>query len=359
MSRNSHFSLDWQLIVPVVVLAVLSLSTLLSLNFVFFKNQLIYFIFSFLVFLFFSQSQLKVLKLYSFPIYIFSFIVLLIVLFIGFESRGATRWITIFGIQIQFSEILKPFLAITFSSFLSQKGISFKTFFLTFCFFMPLGLLIYLQPDLGSMLLYALVIIFVLLAYGFPFIWFGAGVAIFSVIFPFVWHFLREYQRQRVLTFLNPTKDPLGVSYNVIQSIIAIGSGMVFGKGISEGTQSGLRFLPERHTDFIFATISESLGFIGSSLILLTFVFLLYRIYLIFNNSHDSFSKTFALCAFFLILIQMFVNVGMNIGILPIVGITLPFVSYGGSSLLSNFILLGFLSSIQKDIKRESTLEIR
>jgi rod shape determining protein RodA len=127
---------------------------------------------------------------------------------------------------------------------------------------------------------------------------------------------------------------------------------------LGQGTQSGLRFLPERHTDFIFATISEQLGFIGGALILIAFAFLLYRVFVIYENSYDSFSKIFAGVSFFLILIQFFVNVGMNIGLLPVVGVTLPFVSYGGSSLLSSFILLGLLSSIEKSEKDE-VLEIR
>jgi rod shape determining protein RodA len=173
-----------------------------------------------------------------------------------------------------------------------------------------------------------------------------------------VWKFLHEYQRQRILTFLDPGKDPLGTSYNVIQSVIAVGSGMLMGRGLGQGTQSGLRFLPERHTDFIFATISEQLGFIGTLIMLVCFAFILYKIYTIFRNSDDKLAKILAAIIFFTFLIQIFVNIGMNIGILPIVGVTLPFVSYGGSSLLSNFIFLGFLSAINKG-RREEILEIR
>ncbi|MGA2968151.1 MAG: FtsW/RodA/SpoVE family cell cycle protein, partial [Candidatus Levyibacteriota bacterium] len=177
-------------------------------------------------------------------------------------------------------------------------------------------------------------------------------------VFPLVWRLLHEYQRQRILTFLDPGKDPLGTSYNVIQSVIAVGSGMLMGRGLGQGTQSGLRFLPERHTDFIFATISEQLGFIGVLIVLICFACILYKIYIIFINSDDKFSKVFAAIIFFSFLIQIFVNIAMNIGILPIVGVTLPFVSYGGSSLLSNFIFLGFLAAINKG-HRQEILEIK
>ena len=224
---------------------------------------------------------------------------------------------------------------------------------------MPIGFLIYLQPDLGNALLYAGVILLTLIAFGFPIIWFFGGLLMSSFMTPVIWFLLHDYQKQRLLTFINPSKDPLGTSYNAIQSIIAVGSGMIFGKGLNEGTQSMLRFLPERHTDFIFAALSESFGFIGSLIVVICFIFLLKRIYSIFSSLEDPFCKTFILAAFFLILIQMFVNIGMNIGIIPIVGITLPFVSYGGSSLLSNFILLGLITSVQNEMRREETLEIR
>jgi rod shape determining protein RodA len=170
---------------------------------------------------------------------------------------------------------------------------------------------------------------------------------------------LHDYQKQRILTFLNPGSDPLGTSYNVIQSVIAVGSGMFAGRGLGQGTQSGLRFLPERNTDFIFATISEQLGIVGSVIVLICFILIIYRIYIIFQKSDDKFCKIFAAIVFFSFLIQLFVNIGMNTGILPIVGVTLPFISSGGSSLLSNFIFLGFLSAISRSSKANDVLEIR
>ena len=195
--------------------------------------------------------------------------------------------------------------------------------------------------------------------FGFPLRYFLASLLLMTFSFPIFWKFLREYQKQRILTFFHLRVDPLGTSYNAIQSVIAVGSGMLIGRGLGQGTQSTLRFLPERHTDFIFATLSEGLGFIGSLVILVAFGFLFYRIFLIYKNSDSVFSKIFAQAAFSLFLIQFFLNIGMNIGIMPIVGVSLPFVSYGGSSLLSSFILLGFLSSMSKGNNLKEVLEIR
>lgn len=359
MNRNGVFSIDWGIFIPVIVLVVLGLTTLFSINFSFFKTQLIYVIFSILVFIIFSNVNYKILQFYSLPIYITSIIVLFFVLILGIESRGAVRWIDIFGVRIQFSEIFKPFLLVSFASFLNGlKNYSFKNFLIIIALLFPVVFLIYLQPDLGSALIYAGVALFTLITFGFPFLWFLVGFILLAFLFPFIWHFLHDYQKQRVLTFINPTRDPLGSSYNVIQSMVAVGSGMFFGKGLGEGTQSALRFLPERHTDFIFATFSEEFGFVGGLVMILSFAFLLYKIFLIFSNSDDKFCKVFSMSAFFLLLIQFFFNIGMNVGLLPIVGVTLPFVSFGGSSILSNFILLGFLSSISRSYKNKKILEI-
>lgn len=359
MNRRTLFDIDWGLIAPVFILVILSLTTLFSIDFSLFKSQFIFFIIGILAFLFFSQTNYKTVSLYSVPIYIISVVLLLIVLVVGIESRGSVRWLEFFGFRVQFSEILKPFLAISFSSYLSSKNnYSFKTLFLGSLFLIPIIFLVFLQPDLGNALIYFMVAVLSFIIFGFPFRFFFLGLIFMSLSFPIIWKFLHDYQRQRILTFLNPN-DPLGLSYNAIQSVIAVGSGMFFGRGLGLGTQSGLRFLPERHTDFIFATLSEELGIIGAILIIVTFAFLLYKIFVIFLNQEDLFCKTFSIIAFSLILFQFFINAGMNIGILPIVGITLPFVSYGGSSLLSNFILLGILSAINRGRTRSNVLEIK
>lgn len=360
MNRNPLFSFDWSIVVPVFLLVLISLVNLFSLNVIFFKSQIIFLIISVIAFIFFSQTNYRIVKFYKTPIYIISLIAFIFLFFWGVESRGAARWIDIFGFRLQFSEIFKPFLAIAFASYLSElRNYNFRSFLNIFLLLIPIALLIFLQPDLGTALIYAGVVIMTTIYIGFPFRYFIVSLLPIFLSFPIIWRFLHDYQKQRILTFIEPTKDPLGVSYNVIQSVIAVGSGMIMGKGLGQGTQSGLRFLPERHTDFIFASISEQLGFVGALIILICFVFLLYKIYKIFLNSNDKFVKNFSAIVFFSFLIQIFINIGMNIGIVPVVGVPLPFVSYGGSSLLSSFIFLGFLSSINKESKKLEVLEIR
>jgi len=359
MNRRMLFDIDWGLIAPVIILVILSLTTLFSINISLFKSQLVFLIIGILAFLFFSQTNYRTVSMYSAPIYIISVVLLFVVLLVGIESRGSVRWLEFFGFRMQFSEILKPFLAISLSSFLvSKNNYSFKTLSLGMCFLLPIALLVFLQPDLGNALIYLTVAVSTFVVFGFPIRFFLALLAFLTLLAPIIWKFLHNYQKQRITTFLNPS-DPLGLSYNAIQSVIAVGSGMIFGKGLGLGTQSGLRFLPERHTDFIFATMGEELGVIGSVLMVIVFALLLYKIFTIFLNQENLFCKMFSIAAFFIIFLQFFVNVGMNIGILPIVGITLPFVSYGGSSLLSNFIFLGMLSAMNKKEGVGRVLEIK
>lgn len=359
MNRGFFLNIDWGMVAPVIVLVSLSLTAIFSINSTLFKNQLLFSVIAILFFLFFSQVNYKILEHYSLGIYIALIILLLLVLLVGVESRGAVRWFEVFGFRIQLSELVKPFFAIVLSSFLTKnEDHSFKFFVLGIGLVLPIAILIFLQPDLGNAVIYIIVTILTLIFFGFPLRFFFVSFGFFIVTLPVIWNFLHQYQKQRVFSFVNPT-DPLGFSYNAIQSSIAIGSGMLLGRGFGEGTQSGLKFLPERHTDFIFATLAESLGFVGAVIMFLCFAFLLYRIFLIFLRIDDMFCKLFCGAAFFLILSQFFINIAMNVGFLPIVGIALPFTSYGGSSLLSNFILLGLVSSISRDTHTHRVLEIR
>ncbi|MGH7203489.1 MAG: FtsW/RodA/SpoVE family cell cycle protein [Candidatus Levyibacteriota bacterium] len=352
--------IDFWLLIPVALLVSISLFTLLSLSFDFFKSQFLSLIIALIAFLACSQLNIESLKAYKSQIYVVSLVFLLITLGIGIESHGAVRWIDILGVRLQFSEILKPFLALAFAALLAQRQhASIKSFLTAIGFVIPIFLLLYFQPDLGSAMLYLIVAFFALILRGFPFRWFAVIILPVVLLLPVIWTKLHDYQRERILTFLNPESDPLGISYNSIQALIAVGSGQFFGKGMSEGTQSALRFLPERQTDFIFATIAEGLGFIGALLIIAALIFLCYRVFHIFNGTKDTFIKIFVGCAFGFFLLPAFINIGMNIGIVPIVGVTLPFVSFGGSSLLSNFIFLGLLSSISSNEKHKNVLEIR
>lgn len=352
-------SIDWFLMIPAAVLLVFSLVTLCSISQDLFRSQLIFTIFSVIIFLIISQLNPSVLKYYSIPIYFLSLILLGFVLLFATETRGSVRWFNIFGVSIQFSELLKPFLALALASFLANiRTLSFKSFASVFIFLIPIFLLVFLQPDLGNALIYLMVTVASLVIIGYPYKWFFAGFVLWLVTLPFFWFILHDYQRQRVLTFIDPGRDPLGTSYNAIQAVIAVGSGMILGKGLGLGTQSSLSFLPEQHTDFIYATISEELGFAGAVIIILCFVFFFFRLYHLIQNSEDKFSKIFGILVFLTIFIHFAVNIGMNLALVPIVGVTLPFVSYGGSSLLSNFILLGLFFAVNKK-HRSEVLEIK
>jgi rod shape determining protein RodA len=353
------FRIDLGIFIPVVVLLLVSLVSLFSINTSLFQNQLLYSVIGILAFLFFSQTNFASIRMYGLPIYILSIILLLAVLFLGTETRGSVRWLEFFGFNIQFSEILKPFLAISLSSFLTARNnYKLSTYLLVFLLLTPIAFLTFIQPDLGNALIYLVTVAFTLLVFGFPLRFFLSNILLALISMPFLWGFLHDYQKQRIFSFISPS-DPLGSSYNAIQSVIAVGSGMIFGKGLGLGTQSGLNFLPERHTDFIFAAISEELGIVGSIVIVVSFSFLLYKIFSIMVSHENLFFKSFAICSFGILFFQFFVNIGMNIGILPVVGITLPFVSYGGSSLLSSFIILGLLSSMSSEQRTKEVLEIK
>lgn len=359
MSKNNFFGVLSGLFLPVAILIVISLVTLLSISPVYFKSQLIFLVISLIAFGFVSQVHWNILHHYMIPFYIFSILSLLLIFVIGIQSHGAVRWVDILGFRIQFSEILKPFLAVALASFLTKNDIrSFATFVKVGVLMLPIVFLIFIQPDLGNALIYIIVVILSLLLIGLPLKYFLISLLPFAVVSPLFLKILHGYQRERLMTFLHPGSDPLGTSYNAIQSIIAVGSGAMGGKGLGQGSQAVLKFLPEHQTDFIFATLSEGLGFIGSIIVIVAFVVLLYKIFAVFNDTNDVFYKNFCAVAFSLILVQFFINIGMNIGILPIVGVTLPFVSAGGSSLLSNFILLGFLAAITRRSKRGEILEI-
>lgn len=353
-------SIDWLILIPAFCLVALSLIVLESINPAYFQSQTFTFIIAILAFIFFSQFPYKTLSSLSSAYYVVSIVLLAIVLLLGIESRGAVRWLEIGGFRLQLSEICKPILSISFAYFLSKtSNKSLKTYLLSLVYFIPIIVLIYLQPDLGNALLYLGVGMLVLIVFGIPFRWILLTIAPFIISFPLLWEILHDYQKQRIFTFFNPLHDPKGSSYNLIQAIIAVGSGMILGKGIGEGTQSSLKFLPENHTDFIFASLAEKLGFLGSIIVLITFVFLLYRLYVVFLRCDNIFGKLYTACAFLFILLHVFVNIGMNLGLVPVVGVTLPFVSFGGSSLLANFIMLGIVSSISITSRKREILEIR
>jgi len=293
---------------------------------------------------------------YAYIIYIVNLLLLIIVNVFGFIGMGAQRWINLGIIKLQPSEMMKISIILALARYYSD--ISFDYLPKLFTHFVPLvcvGIpcfLIAIQPDLGTAVIVGLIGIFCIFISGIHLRY--VLLAVIGVIssFPYIWSKLYDYQRKRILTFLNPESDPLGSGYHVIQSKIAIGSAGLYGKGFFNGTQSRLNFLPEKHTDFIFATLSEETGFVGSLFIILLFAILIYYIVKISLASNNSFLNMVGLSIAFLFFVHVFVNIGMVIGILPVVGVPLPLISYGGSSLLTFSIIMGLVIHISMKNKK-------
>jgi len=351
---------NFSILIPPVILSILGIATFYSIDAHIFNQQLMYLFASLFAYFVFLNINYRIFIVYAKYMYWVMIFLLLLLFFIGLEARGSVRWIDVFGIRIQFSEVIKPFFIIFFATHLTQNSSrSIGKFLKSLLFVVPFFFLILKQPDLGNALIYIFVSLGMMFVYGFPWRYFLTLALLAILPFPLVFNFLHDYQKARLMTFIDVTSDPTGTSYNAIQALISIGSGGFFGKGLGQATQSILQFLPERHTDFIFATISESLGFVGGAFIIGLFAFFLFTLYMRSQQVHDELSHTIVIGFFFLFLTHVFVNIGMNIGLVPIVGITLPFVSYGGSSLLTNFIALGILSSLLFEFNKRRTMEIR
>lgn len=359
MYKISNKKINFSILVPAIVLVVFGLVSFYILDFQIFKQQLIALGVSIIAFFLILNFDYRAIGYLSKYIYILGIIGLLIVFFFGIEARGSARWIEILGFNLQVSEVVKPFFLIFIAYFLTNSNSkSVGTYLKSLALFIPVFFLVLKQPDLGNALVYASSFIFMLIMYGFPFSYFFVSALLVIIPLPLLYNTLHQYQKDRITAFLDITHDPYGISYNAIQSLISIGSGGFMGKGFGNSTQTLLQFLPERHTDFIFATISENLGFIGVILLIGVYVFLLYKIYRMMLVQNDTFSYLVVSGFYFLFLTHVFFNIGMNIALLPIVGITLPFVSYGGSSLLTNFLILGIISQVG-DEEKQSLLEIR
>jgi len=344
--KNEKFNLA--IIIPILFLSGFSLSIIFSVNPSLFSSQLFFFLIGFLIFFLLTLVDLEsFLKSFSIPLYLLS-VIFLGLSFFGPEIRGAHRWIEVFGFRIQPSELVKPFLIAFFAQMISLFPPRKMKNFLLNLFLMAIPfLLIFKQPDLGNAILYAGTWLIMLLTSG-PNLFVICYLLFVICLTPFSWHFLKDYQKLRILSFLNPQQYSQTASYHSIQTKIAVGSGQFLGKGLGQGTQSHLRFLPEFHTDFIFASLSEELGFLGSVLILACYFILLFQILKTASKTENSFSHLFAIGIFSQLLLQIFINIGMNLGIVPITGITLPLVSYGGSSIISTLIGLGIISSLKK-----------
>jgi rod shape determining protein RodA len=274
---------------------------------------------------------------------------LVAVMVLGQSALGAQRWIQIGPITLQPSEFSKIIMIISLASILEDKIGKLNTFkdLLPVAAYLAVPFLLVLkQPDLGTSLVFLAIFIGMIFAAGVNLrllaMIFGAGIA----CLPVLWHFLKDYQKMRIMVFMDPNVDPLGSGYHIIQSKIAIGSGMLFGKGLFGGTQSQLNFLPENHTDFIFAVVGEELGFVGAAILLILYLILLYRGVKIAREASDNFGMLLAVGISSMLAFHVLVNVGMTTGIMPVTGIPLPLMSYGVSSLTTNMMSIGILLNI-------------
>ena len=345
--------IDPILLFLLILLCALGLGILYSAsgqNIEYVEKQLIRLSLAFLVMFVFAQLDPIVFKRWSPWLYLIGLLALFGVLFFGVGAKGAQRWLQLPGLpRFQPSEFMKLVVPMAVAWYLANRYLppSLKVVCITLgIIFIPV-VLILKQPDLGTSLLIAAAGIFVLLFAGLSWRLIAGFSALLAALAPILWLFvMHDYQRQRVLTFLNPESDPLGSGWNIIQSKTAIGSGGLWGKGWLNGTQSQLDFLPESHTDFIIAVCAEEFGFVGVAGLLLVYLLIILRGLYIAVKAQDSYSRILSGSLILTFFIYIFVNIGMVSGILPVVGVPLPLVSYGGTSAVTLMAAFGVLMSV-------------
>jgi rod shape determining protein RodA len=320
-----------------------------------FYRQVAWFILGLLALLVASNINYNRFYEITYVLYGISIILLIAVLMLGRQIYGAQRWLELGGLNFQPSELTKFSIILFLSRYLGHKRFFtnklvklWKVLIIPLFFIgIPMGL-IFLQPDLGTSVLIFTIFLTIFFFSEIELKYFFVFIGIIFGMVPFFWHFLKGYQKDRLLVFLNPNVDPLGAGYTIIQSKIAIGSGVLFGKGWLSGTQNQLNFLPERHTDFIFSVIGEEWGFVGAAVLLVLYYLLINEGLKIVQHTKDRFGSFLALGIVSLIAYQAIINISMTLGIFPVVGLSLPFISYGGSSLVIFCFLIGILLSINK-----------
>lgn len=361
--RNLFKNFDFLILICVIFLTIFGLAIIGSVTPKEVNQQLIFFIVGFICFVIFSQIDFQIYKSFAWIIYGFGSVSVLFTLILGTLTRGSARWFNIGLFSIQPSELFKPFLIIFLAYFISESSnkdlTKIKNLIIFLILFLVPTLIVFKQPDLGNVIVYCSFLLAIFFYSGINIKYILSGIILMAFSTPLIWHFLKNYQKQRITTFLNPGSDPLGQGYNILQSIIAVGSGQLFGRGFGRGTQSHLKFLPEFHTDFVFASLSEEFGLIGVSILIGVYCLLLSRILILIKETNDRFAKLILIANFVMLSSQIFINIGMNIGILPITGITLPLISYGGSSILSIMISLGIIENIAKNRPQKTIFEIK
>jgi rod shape determining protein RodA len=332
---------DATLSLSALLLIVFSVVILVSLDKTLFPLYFVYIFVALGAFWFFSQIDFDILALFSKHFYIGSIALLLLTLIIGKVTRGTFRWIPIGPSSLQPAEIVRPFLLIFFANYMTKGEISIKKLLKGLGLLTIPVILILIQPSLGVAILTTIGFFGVLIAGKFGKKYLLVGLAVAAILLPVAWNLLAPYQKQRILTFLQPTSDPLGAGYNSLQSTIAAGSGRLFGTGLGKGIQTQLAYLPEKQTDFIFAATAEELGLIGAGFVLIVSFIILFRLTHFMENAVSPAARAYISGFFLIYLVQIFIHVGMNMGILPVTGLPFPLLSAGGSSLLATTIGLG------------------
>ena len=346
-------NLDYILIFCILILSVVSLFVMYSTDggeFLFHtKSHLIKLSVFFILMLVISFFNIKFWHVSSYFLYIATILLLIWVSFYGIKVSGSQRWINLYFLVLQPSELMKIAVILCLAKYYHRINIEKINSFVSISFALTIIIipiiLVLSQPDLGTSVLIACSGLIILWLGGVKIKYFFVSLITFLISLPFIISFLQPYQKLRILTFLDPDRDPLGAGYQIIQSKIAIGSGGFSGKGYLQGTQSYLDFLPEKHTDFIFTLFSEEFGFIGSIGLLLLYTIIIIRIVRIGMLSRSSFAKLFCFGFAFAIFIYITVNLSMVLGLLPIVGSPLPIMSYGGSSMLATMVGFGIVLS--------------
>ena len=362
IDRRITKNFDWITLSIVIVIALIGIMTIYSAtrppiegeHSRFYIKQTLWLIIGIIALFLIVSFDYVWLSRFSLYIYIFGIILLIAVFFLGKAGMGAKRWLSLGPLSFQPSEFFKLAYIIMLSQQLSiingtiTISSLLRLFFLTVLF--PFALLIK-EPDLGTAIIIMAIFVSLILAKGLHKKVITLLVIISLISLPFIgtilWEGLKDYQKSRLVAFIEPQIDPTGIGYHITQSKITVGSGKFIGKGYLQGTQGPFRFLPEKHTDFIFAVFAEEWGFLGSIVLLLLYLFLILRALDTAKKAKDEFGRLLALGITFMFSIYFFVNVGMTLGIMPVVGIPLSFMSYGGTALLSNLLSIGVLINIR------------
>jgi rod shape determining protein RodA len=322
-------------------------------------RQIVYAVIGLIALFTLSVIDYRAYAVLRWPIYALTIVLLGVVLAIGQLTHGAQRWIDFNIFQLQPSELSKMLIVLVLAKFLAdhtRELAQWRQLFISIALVaLPIGL-VYFEPDLGTALVLAFIWTMMVLAAGLSWKQLAVLAVIGVILLPLIWLTMQPYQRDRVMTFLNPTADPLGSGYNVTQARIATGSGGFWGRGVGYGTQSQLRFLRIRHTDFIFSVIGEELGYWGGIFLFVMFAFIILRMLRVALISQAPFGRLIAIGFASALFFQSFVNLGMNLGLMPVTGIPLPFVSSGGSSLVTYLMMIGIVESV---LAHERELSLR